>query len=221
MRIRSILTLVGVTTMLGGCATMPSGPAVPVMPGTGKSFDAFQQDAAMCQQYAQAVLGGGAAPQAINDRAAGGAVAGSALGAATGAIIGSASNQGGQGAAIGAGIGLLFGAINAANASGAASWQLQQQYDNAYLQCMYARGNQVPARMSARGSRMAPSVANPYPPPGTPPPYPPRGTPPPYPPPGTPPPYPPPGTPPPYPPPGTPPPYPPPGTPPPAIPPGG
>ena len=184
MRTRSILTLVGAAAVLGGCATMPNGPGVPVMPGAGKNFEAFQQDAALCQQYAQAVLGGGAAPQAINDRAAAGAVAGSALGAATGAIIGSASNQGGQGAAIGAGVGLLFGAINAANASGAASWQLQRQYDNAYVQCMYAHGNQVPARMSAGGPRMAPPVASAYPPPGTPPPYPPPGTPPPAIPPG-------------------------------------
>ena len=135
--------------------------------------------------------GRGAAPQAVNDRAAAGAVATSAVGAATGAIIGSVSNQGGQGAAIGAGLGLLFGAINAANASSAAQWQLQQQYDNAYLQCMYARGNQVPVRMSQRGEmtprdpqRQRVSAAAPaYPPPNTPPPYPPPNTPPPYPPP--------------------------------------
>ena len=77
------------------------------MPGNGKTFEAFQQDAAQCQQYAQASLGGPNAGQAANDRAAGSAVAGSALGAATGAIIGSASNQGGQGAAIGAGVGVV------------------------------------------------------------------------------------------------------------------
>lgn len=205
MKIRSVLVIAGIAAALGGCATMPSGPAVPVMPGTGKSFEAFQQDAALCQQHAQAALGGGATPQAVNDQAAAGAAASSALGAATGAIIGSASNQGGQGAAIGAGIGLLFGAINAANASSAAQWQLQQQYDNAYMQCMFARGNQVPVRMSARRAVNAPPAAS-YPAPGTPPAYPPPGTPAPYPPPGTPPPYPPPGTPAPYPPPGTPPP---------------
>jgi hypothetical protein len=198
MRFRSALALAGATVLLGACATMPSGPAVPVMPGTGKSVDAFQQDAAACQQYAQAVLGGGAAPQAVNDRAAAGAVASSAVGAATGAIIGSVSNQGGQGAAVGAGLGLLFGAINAANASSAAQWQLQAQYDQAYLQCMYARGNQVPMRASQRGQWIAPPMAQPYPAPS----YPPPGTPPPYPPPGTPPPYPPPGTPPPAAPPG-------------------
>lgn len=157
---------------------MPSGPAVTVMPGAGKTFEAFQRDAADCQQYAQAAIGGPNAGQPANDYAAGTAVAGSAWGAATGAIIGSASNQGGQGAAIGAGVGLLFGALSAANQSSAASWQLQRNYDGAYMQCMYARGNQVPVRMSYRGS-MGSGAPGMYPPPNSPPPYPPPNTPPP------------------------------------------
>ena len=191
MNFRAAALAAGAAALLAGCATMPSGPAVPALPGTGKSVDAFQQDQAACQQYAQAVLGNGAAPEAVNDRAAAGAVGTTAIGAASGAIIGSASNQGGQGAAIGAGIGLLIGAINAANASSATQWQLQQQYDNAYFQCMYSRGNQVPMRMSQRGQMMPPPTSGypTYPPPNTPPPYPPPETPAPAtPPPGTPPP---------------------------------
>lgn len=191
MNFRAAALAAGTAALLAGCATMPSGPAVPALPGTGKSVDAFQQDQAACQQYAQAVLGNGAAPEAVNDRAAAGAVGTTAIGAASGAIIGSASNQGGQGAAIGAGIGLLIGAINAANASSATQWQLQQQYDNAYFQCMYSRGNQVPMRMSQRGQMMPPPASGypTYPPPNTPPPYPPPETPAPAtPPPGTPPP---------------------------------
>ena len=57
MRIRSSFALVGVAALLGACATVPTGPAVTVMPGSGKTFEAFQQDAADCQQYAQASLG--------------------------------------------------------------------------------------------------------------------------------------------------------------------
>lgn len=191
MNFRAAALAAGTAALLAGCATMPDGPAIPALPGTGKSVDAFQQDQAACQQYAQAVLGNGAAPEAVNDRAAAGAVGTTAIGAASGAIIGSASNQGGQGAAIGAGIGLLIGAINAANASSATQWQLQQQYDNAYFQCMYSRGNQVPMRMSQRGQMMSPPASGypTYPPPNTPPPYPPPETPAPAtPPPGTPPP---------------------------------
>ena len=178
MRIGSTVMLVGATAFLGACATVPTGPAVTVMPGTGKTFEAFQQDQATCQQYAQAAIGGPNAGQPANDHAAGTALAGSAIGAGTGAIIGSATNQGGQGAAIGAGVGLLFGAIAAANQSNASSWQLQRNYDGAYMQCMYAHGNQVPVRMSYRAptGRVAPGT---YPPPNSPPPYPPPNTPPP------------------------------------------
>jgi hypothetical protein len=160
MKARFAIGPLAASLMLGACATLPSGPAVTALPGSGKNYDAFQQDNIACQGYAQAVLGNGAAPQAVNDRAAAGAVATTAVGAATGAIIGSASNQGGQGAAIGAGVGLLVGAINAANASSATQWQLQRHYDNAYLQCMYAKGNRVPVRMSYSGP--PPGYATPY-----------------------------------------------------------
>lgn len=178
MKIRSSFALAGGALLLAACATVPTGPAVTVMPGNGKTFEAFQQDSADCQQYAQASFGNAA--QAVNDRAAGSAVAGSALGAATGAIIGSATNQGGQGAAIGAGVGLLFGALSAANGSYASSWQMQRHYDGLYMQCMYAHGNQVPVRMSARAPAPGPYYGSGmYPPPNTPPPYPPPNTPPP------------------------------------------
>ena len=213
MRMRSTLALVGAAAWLGGCATVPTGPAVQVMPGSGKSFEAFQKDTSDCQQYALAMIGGPNAGQIANDYAAGNAVAGTALGAATGAIFGSPSNQGGQGAAIGAGVGLLFGAISAANASNAASWEMQRRYDGAYMQCMFAHGNQVPMRVSSRGMPMAPAARGMYPPPNTPPPFPPANTPPPFPPPNYPAPmvapefYPPPNSPPGnYPPPNTPPP---------------
>ena len=67
-----------------------------------------------------------------------------------GAAIGSISGQAGQGAAIGAGTGLLFGGTNAAYAGGYASYDWQRRYDNAYVQCMYAKGNQVPVRAGYR-----------------------------------------------------------------------
>ena len=178
MRLRSTLVFVGVAAMLGGCATVPTGPAVTVMPGTGKTFEAFQQDQTACQQYAYAAIGGANAGQPANDHAAGTALVGSAWGAGTGAIIGSATSQAGQGAAIGAGVGLLFGALAASNQSYASSWQLQRNYDGAYMQCMYAHGNQVPVRMSYRGPP-GPGVPGMYPPPNSPPPYPPPNTPPP------------------------------------------
>ena len=52
----------------------------------------------------------------------------------------------------------------------APSWEVQRRYDNAYIQCMYAKGHQVPGRdLPAR---------TPAPPVGSPPPPPPAQTPP-------------------------------------------
>ncbi len=64
---------------LAGCAQTPLGPTVQVMPGRGKTFEAFQYDAAACQQYsAQAVAG---QADAANNRAVGAAVLGTVLAA--------------------------------------------------------------------------------------------------------------------------------------------
>jgi len=43
-----------VVLALGGCASVPTGPDVTVLPGTGKTFDQFHADDAMCQQFAMA-----------------------------------------------------------------------------------------------------------------------------------------------------------------------
>ena len=131
---------------LGGCVTVPTGPAVTAFPGQYKPWDQFRIDDAECRQFASASIGG-QTQQAV-DASAGSAVAASAIGAAAGAIIGSATGQAGQGAAVGAGMGLLFGSAAGSNVAYGSSVQLQQRYDGAYSQCMYAKGNQVPVRMS-------------------------------------------------------------------------
>ena len=155
--------------VLTGCVTVPTGPAVTVMPGSSKSFDQFRTDDADCRQYSQAALGGAEAGRAANDAAAANAAAGTVLGAAVGAIIGSASGQAGHGAAIGAGTGLLVGSSAGGNSAAYSSRALQRNYDIAYMQCMYSRGHQVPGRMAYRAP--APNYPPPnYPPPGTPPP---------------------------------------------------
>lgn len=201
---RSAAAALAAGLLLGACTVMPTGPSVMALPGSRKSVDDYQADIAACQQYAGAVIAahGGTAAAADNS-AASTAAAGALVGAATGAIIGSATGQAGQGAAIGAGTGLVFGAAAGSSYTSMSSWELQRGYDNAYLQCMYARGNRVP---TSRGHGLGPSrpvyrdsgpgTAS-YPPPNTPPPpgltgsgYPPPANVPPssYPPPNTPPP---------------------------------
>lgn len=177
--------------LLGACATMPSGPSVTVLPGSGKTPEAFQQDSIDCQNFAQASSGGKSATDVANENAVANTALGSGLGAAAGAIIGSASGDAGPGAAIGAGIGLLMGAAAASNTAPASYYTVQRRYDSAYLQCMYARGNRVPVRTTAYGYNSPPVYSYPaqppqyYPPPSN---YPPAYPPPNYPPPNTPPP---------------------------------
>jgi hypothetical protein len=130
--------------LLGGCATIPPGPSVLVMPGGGKSFESFQADDAACRSWSQNQAGW-QANETVNQNLAGGAAAGGLLGAAAGALIGAASGSAGPGAAIGAGAGLLAGAAMAHNRAYGAGWEVQRRYDNAYQQCMYAKGNQIPA----------------------------------------------------------------------------
>ena len=146
--------------LLSACVTVPSGPSVMVLPGTDKSFDQFQSDGIACNQYAQQMTGN--AGQVATDAATANAVAGTLIGAAAGAAIGSVTGRAGPGAAIGAGTGLLFGSAAGNNAAGASYYQVQQRYDQAYLQCMYARGNQVPVRSDYR--RGPPGYYSPPPP---------------------------------------------------------
>jgi hypothetical protein len=137
--------------VLGGCATMPTGPSVMVMPGPGKPFEVFQTDDALCRQWAQQQIGGASPSETANQNMASGAVIGTLVGAGIGAAIGAATGNAGAGAAIGAGAGLLGGTAMGSNHAYASEYQLQRAYDTAYLQCMYVKGNQVPgARRSTQ-----------------------------------------------------------------------
>jgi len=129
--------------VMSGCATVPTGPSVTVLPAPGKPFDVFRTEDATCRQWAQQQLG--ISPQqAYEGNVATGAVAGTAIGAGVGAAIGSASGHAGAGAIIGGAEGLLVGTAAGANAGQASGRAAQHRYDNAYVQCMYAYGNQVP-----------------------------------------------------------------------------
>lgn len=183
-----LLALSPLAAMLAACVTVPAGPAVTVMPGPNKSFEQFRAEDDACRRYAEGAIGGSNAGQAGSDAAAANAVAGAAIGAAIGAILGSVSGQAGEGAAWGAGTGLLFGSAAGSNVAASSSYAMQRNYDIAYMQCMYSRGNQIPGRVAprAQGAGAPPGYPPPgYPPPGYPPPnYPPPNFPPPnYPPP--------------------------------------
>lgn len=153
-RFRGTATAMAGVILLAGCATQPMGPQVAVMPGPGKSFDAFQQDQAVCKEFANGQVAGEA--QSANNQAIGGAVLGTVLGAGLGAAIG-----GGRGAGIGAAGGAALGTGVGASSSSHSEGGIQRQYDIAYSQCMASKGNQVPQYRPAP----APVVVYPPPPP--------------------------------------------------------
>ena len=173
MRLSPIAALL----MLGACTTIPIGPSVMVMPGSGKNFDQFRGDDAQCNQFALGRVGGATANQTAVDSGITSAIAGATVGALAGAAMG-----GHSGAAVGAGVGLLAGSAAGTGASQASGYGSQRRYDNAYIQCMYANGHRVPVpRTMTSGPartiyppRPPPSyLAPPPPPPGYPPPPPP------------------------------------------------
>ncbi len=136
-------------TLISGCATVPTGPSVAVFPAPGKPFEEFRADDAVCRQWAAQQIG--ATPQeTVNQNTATGAVAGTVIGGGLGAAIGSAGGHMGTGAAIGAGTGLLFGTLSGADRGYAYSRSAQRQYDIAYQQCMYAKGNQIPGTVEPK-----------------------------------------------------------------------
>lgn len=134
---------------LGGCAVAPpTGPDVMALPGKDKSFEAFQADDVSCRQYASAEIGYGSPSEAASRSAIGSATLGTLLGAAAGAAIGAAAGSPAAGAAIGAGSGLVVGGASGLDAAQASSSSLQRRYDIAYIQCMTAKGENVPTQAS-------------------------------------------------------------------------
>lgn len=141
MNYSRIALLLLAATGLSACTVMPTGPSVMALPGSTKTFDQFRADDGSCRQFALSQVGGVDANQAATNSAVGSAVVGTAIGAAAGAAFG-----GGTGAAIGAGAGLLTGSAVGMGTSQASGYNVQQRYDYAYLQCMYAAGEKVPVR---------------------------------------------------------------------------
>jgi uncharacterized membrane protein len=178
-----ILFLVFAAALLGGCATMPTGPSVMVLPPPGKPFEVFQSEDLACRNWAAQQTGQQPA-EAANQNLVAGTAIGTVVGAGLGAAIGAASGNAGAGAAIGAASGLVGGAAVSSGPAYAAGWELQRRYDNSYEQCMYAKGNLIPGVVSPSEHNY--SVPPPPPPPGykpePPPPPPPAGSPPPPPP---------------------------------------
>lgn len=131
---------IGLLALLAaGCTTVPNGPSQMALPGTGKTFEQFRSDDAQCQAYAFQQIGGQTAEKSAEESAVRSAAIGTAIGAVAGVAIG-----GRHGASVGAGTGLIFGSASGSEAGQVSARGSQRRYDNAYIQCMYARGHKVP-----------------------------------------------------------------------------
>jgi len=98
--------------MVSGCAALPTGPSVNVMPSQGKNFDVFLTEDAKCRQWAEQ-------------------------------HVGSAQDS--------------YPTIEDYGK------EAQRRYDNAYIQCMYSYGNQVPGHQQVATAAPNPAVAAPPP----------------------------------------------------------
>ncbi|GBE11499.1 MAG TPA: hypothetical protein ENG84_03680 [Gammaproteobacteria bacterium] len=146
-RLKAVV-LVTAAVSLGGCMTVPTGPSVLVLPGPGKTFDQFQTDNAVCRQFARMQTGGATASQTANESMLKSAGVGALLGGALGAALGE-----GRGAAIGAASGAALGTAVGSSNGTVRGLSVQQRYDYAYEQCMYAKGNRIPVAGRFQGPR--------------------------------------------------------------------
>src|SRR5438552_2059120 len=164
MNFLRVSTVLAASLLLVACVSMPKGPSVLVLPGSGKRFDQLRYDGE-CRQFADVQVGGASTSDAAADSAAKSAALGTVVGAAAGAALGGRS-----GAAAGAGGGLLIGSAAGAGAGETSAYGLQRRYDYAYIQCMYAKGHKVPVsgRLTS-SSQPGPSYVPPPPPPPPPP----------------------------------------------------
>ena len=135
--------LLGVLVLTTGCMQLPSGPSVAVMPAPGKPFDLFVNEEGQCRHYAEQQTG--LSPQQGADQSlVTGAGVGTVVGAAAGTAIGAAVGHVGTGAMIGGATGMFEGSAIGAGNGYRSAYAIQQRYDIAYEQCMYAKGNQIP-----------------------------------------------------------------------------
>ena len=152
---------------LAGCASVPNGPSVAVMPAPGKPFDLFVAEDRECRQFAQQSIG-----KTVSEAGADSEVKSMAAGTAIGAVAGTVLGGNRNGAGTGAAVGLLAGTSIGANEARYSERDSQRRYDIAYEQCMYAKGNQLPqsgyqprARYAPPPVQSAPAYNPPPPPP--------------------------------------------------------
>ena len=142
-----------------------------IAPLAGRTMDRVGRVPVLAAGFAAGAAGAALTALGAQTSSAAAVITGFALvGAAAGAAIG-----GRRGAGVGAGTGLAVGALAGSGAGNASALGVQERYDHAFLQCMYARGHKIPVSgRFAYSSRPAAGDTPRYSPPPPPPPPPPR-----------------------------------------------
>ena len=156
---RAIILAGSICVVSASCSTAPVGPQVMVLPGSDKTLAQFEADDSACRRWAAQRIG--ATPSEAADTP-------SAPNAATAPAAGPSPE-------------IVAGSTIGAGSGERARWSTQDRYDVAYMQCMYASGNQIPVPRSFGeiGGRDTATVVDdvpsgiPPPPDGDPPPPPP------------------------------------------------
>ena len=124
LRLSSLLVAV---LVLSACTSVPTGPGMLALPGTGKNFNLFLLDETDCRQYASAQVGGRTANETAADSDVRSAVVGTSIGATEGALLGERNSAG-----VDAGSGLLIDSMVGVDTGESSELNLQQRYDLAY-----------------------------------------------------------------------------------------
>lgn len=136
MKFSKTFSLCSTALVLAACAATPMGPMVRVLPPPHKAFETFQAEQATCKYYADDQVRGQA--ERANSTGLLEGLGATALGAGLGAAVG-----GGHGAAVGTAMGATAGTVVGAGTSSKQDRSIQRQYDDAYVQCMVAKGNLI------------------------------------------------------------------------------
>lgn len=142
---RSMLLPIIMAIGLAGCASIPTGPTVMVLPGLDRTLEQFRRDDLFCRQWSAEQVGPATASEQVPAAPAAGMVGVAGTGAAIGATVDNSSAE----AVVGAGNGLVGGTAVGLDASRAEVGSVQWRYDVAYEQCMYAKGHRIPIVMQA------------------------------------------------------------------------
>ena len=85
-----------VVLLLGACTTVPTGPSVMVLPGTGMSLERFRADETWCRDDALRQIGGQSASDNQRQATLNSAAIGTAIGTVAGLAIGGDRIPGGK-----------------------------------------------------------------------------------------------------------------------------